>query len=632
MFARKLKNMKSIARLFALIFATILVTQCVKEEFDKPPIGQIPVGTVLDIAELRQIFADSGEYRFEKDYSVYATVTMDESTGNIFRSAYIQDTSGGINLYLKEPGGLRIGDLIRVYLKGCLLSDYNGLNQIADVHNDSNIIIRATEEYVSPRIMTIPGILGGGYQAQLIRLENVQFKNSELGKTYADPSGPANRILEDCDGNEIIVRTSDYASFAEDTLPRGNGSLIAVVSQYAETWQLLIRTTLEVNLDGERCGGGGGGLEQISISDVRDMYSGSLMNLPSGKKIIGVITSDKEHNNLPGSNAFIQETSGEGIAVRFTNWHDLPMGALVEIDVSGLELSEFKGLLQINEIPPDRATITGTGTMPAPVEISIGDLLADYENYEAMLVQLSDVQISSPGGYTTYKWTTVLDDGTGEINMYTYEYADFADESFPTETVTVTGIASYYDDPQISIRNLSDVEETGGGGGGSVTSLDEDFEDQANNVDIDIDGWLNVAIKGTRLWRGKEFSGNTYAQATSYNGGEENVCWLITPSIDLDAMASPKLEFETAYAFWEHDGLSVYVSTDFDGTNVEAATWTALNADIAGSTDPEHAWIPSGVIDLSSYSGTGYIGFKYEGNDIAGLTTSYRVDNVRLYE
>ena len=97
-------------------------------------------------------------------------------------------------------------------------------------------------------------------------------------------------------------------------------------------------------------------------------------------------------------------------------------------------------------------------------------------------------------------------------------------------------------------------------------------------------------------------------------------------------MTQPMASFETAQAYWEHDGLEVLFSTDFNGANVEGATWTSLDCTIAGENDPYHEWIPSGTIDLSGFSGDGYLAFKYTGSDLNGNTTSYRVDNVKVWD
>jgi hypothetical protein len=97
-------------------------------------------------------------------------------------------------------------------------------------------------------------------------------------------------------------------------------------------------------------------------------------------------------------------------------------------------------------------------------------------------------------------------------------------------------------------------------------------------------------------------------------------------------MSSPKFTFESATAYWEHDGLTVYISTDFNGSNISGATWEELSCNLAGEDDENYDWVDSGIIDLSGYSGTGYVAFKYYGNGNTGLTTSYLIDNVLLYD
>ncbi len=50
--------------------------------------------------------------------STYGVVVGDESSGNIYKNSYVQDSTGAINLRLINPGGLYVGDSIRIYLKG----------------------------------------------------------------------------------------------------------------------------------------------------------------------------------------------------------------------------------------------------------------------------------------------------------------------------------------------------------------------------------------------------------------------------------------------------------------------------------------------------------------------------------
>jgi hypothetical protein len=252
-------KIKNLSFALLLLIATGIIGSCVKQDFDRPPIKDIPVGQVYTIGELITLFNTSGATQFNTDASVYGVVTMDETTGNIYRTTYIQDATGAINVRLKEAGGLRVGDSVRVYLKNVILSAYNNMRQLDNVHNDSNIIILANQKYREPETVTITQLLSGNYQAKLIRLENVQFVAGDTALTYAATDASTNRTIEDCDGKSIIVRTSNFANFANKNLPNGNGSLIAVAGLFNSTWQLYVRTTTEVVMEGQRCGGGGGG-------------------------------------------------------------------------------------------------------------------------------------------------------------------------------------------------------------------------------------------------------------------------------------------------------------------------------------------------------------------------------------
>jgi uncharacterized protein DUF5689 len=611
---------------------SILFSACVKEDFDQAPVRNPDRGDVLTIADLKAIYASVGEYQIKGDSCVYANVTMDDVTGNIYKSAYIQDATGAINLYLEQAGGFRVGDSICLYLKNCILSEYSGLLQISNVQNDSNVIILANEIYRQPEVVTIPQLIAGGYQSKLIKLEDVQFADFELGKIYAEAGESTNRTLQDCDLNQVVVRTSGYANFAKDKVAEGKGSLIAIAGEYNGTIQLYIRTINEVLLDGERCSGGGGDLDIITISELRAMFTGSATTIASGLGIRATVISDIEHDNLPNKNAFVQNVDGDGIAIRFSEAHNFEMGDEVEISIGGQELSEYNNLMQINNLANGNVKVLGTGTMPTPIEITIGDLIINQEDYESQLVSLKGVTISSSGGYTTYKWTTELNDGTGTVDLYTSEYASFVDENFPTETVDIVGIVSYYNASQVLLRNLDDVVIVGGGGGGgTVDVMNIDFQDQTTYENISVAGWVNTNILGTIPWTARDFSGNSYAMATSYGTGEQVESWMITNGVDLDALDTPRLEFESAISYFVQDGLEVFISTDFNGSDIEAATWTNLNPTLAGSSNANYEWVSSGDVSLSAYSGTAFIAFKYSGDDNSGQTTSYSIDNVRVF-
>lgn len=225
---------------------------CEKEAPDSPPLNEL-TGT-LKVAELRSLYQGQ-PVRFSGDLAVYATVTMGEASGNIYRNIFIQDETAALNVRMDIASQVKEGDLVRIGLTGTVLDSYNNMLQLDSVEFGRNLIRQGEAGPLEPRVVTIPEILAGGLQAEVVKLEGVQFATGELGRRFANVAEgiTENRNLIDCDNNRIIVRTSPFANFASQLVPEGNGSLVAVVSQFGSTWQLFIRSKEEIRMDGERC-------------------------------------------------------------------------------------------------------------------------------------------------------------------------------------------------------------------------------------------------------------------------------------------------------------------------------------------------------------------------------------------
>ncbi|HPR57850.1 MAG TPA: DUF5689 domain-containing protein [Bacteroidales bacterium] len=246
--------------LLLLISLSIYLTSCVDQDFDQPPSGDIPVGEVFTIEQIKTMY--NGQYlKFDTAMSFYGVIVGDETSGNIYKNSYIQDATGAINLRLINSGGLYVGDSVRVYLKGLILGNYSGVMQLDSVDVDRNIVKLKTGVIVEPALVTIPQLSGGAYNSMLIQLNDVEFSASDTSKTWSDAIGltTQNRTLKDCNNNTVIVRTSGYANFANVNLPDGNGTFIAIASQFNNDIQLYVRDLGEIDLSGERCDGGGGG-------------------------------------------------------------------------------------------------------------------------------------------------------------------------------------------------------------------------------------------------------------------------------------------------------------------------------------------------------------------------------------
>jgi len=251
-----------ISRIGVLSLALGLLLGGCKKEYDSPPLRILPIGQILTIQELRDLYQGDA-VRFPEPFSVYCVVTADEQSGNLYRNIHVQDATGAIVLRLNNPGGLYQGDSIRIYLPGTILNPFSGMMQLDSVDVDNNIIKQATQVHVEPELVTISQITPA-MQGKLIKLENVEFISNDLNLTYADAINQItqNRTLTDCSNNTVIVRTSGFANFANTQVAQGNGSIIAVVSEFtttSTTMQLYVRKVSEIQMTDERCTGGGAG-------------------------------------------------------------------------------------------------------------------------------------------------------------------------------------------------------------------------------------------------------------------------------------------------------------------------------------------------------------------------------------
>lgn len=227
---------------------------CIKDDFDTPTIPEIPLGHVMTIQELRDFCLPGNTHKFTGDTSVVVVVTMDDKSGNLYKEAYAQDANNGILVRLMSPGGLYKGDSIYINLKGTTLKYYRKVFQIDSVSVDDNIVKRKVGVNIEPEVVTISDIRTLDYESRLIKLENVQFVESDTSKTFADaPNLEYGELtIRDENGNSVMLRTSGYAKFASENVPDGSGSVIAIAGRYDNVVQLIIRKTEEVQFDGPR--------------------------------------------------------------------------------------------------------------------------------------------------------------------------------------------------------------------------------------------------------------------------------------------------------------------------------------------------------------------------------------------
>jgi len=262
--------MKKIISIIVPMFFAAVALVCSCEKPDVPAITELDKDHILTVADIYKMQVDSGDYyQFTDDYMLFGTITMDDSHDNIYKEAYLQDSTGGINIYALGTAGLvKVGDRVRMNLKGSYIVNYSGKMELSfvDVEDATlQVILQEPNVPITPEEVTMAQVVENPayYDCRLVKLNNVQFAASDTSMTYAVENGSntQSRNMTSCDGNTLVARNSDYADFAGQPLPKGNGSVVGIMTRYFKTsntgtttiYQIIIRSTDEVNMENERC-------------------------------------------------------------------------------------------------------------------------------------------------------------------------------------------------------------------------------------------------------------------------------------------------------------------------------------------------------------------------------------------
>lgn len=238
-----------------------------------PSYSDVSIETNTTINLVKQMYTDR-IINITEDLVVKGYVTSDNSTGNIYKTLYIQDApknpKHAIQISVDDSNiskKYQVGRKVYLKLKGLYLDKVNGVLTIGSVKglklarissvNIPNHIIAGKSETIVPLETTIEKILANdNLVSTLVKLNNIQLIKSQLGSAYANPNNTfnVNRTLESCDTKaKITIRNSGFSSFKNQEFPTGSGTITALVSKYKNTYQLFIRNTNDIKFTGERC-------------------------------------------------------------------------------------------------------------------------------------------------------------------------------------------------------------------------------------------------------------------------------------------------------------------------------------------------------------------------------------------
>lgn len=245
---------------FVLIAAAFMNNSCKKKE-DRPPLHS-PFHKHYSVTELKSIAGctNTCNKRFTEDVFFTGVVVADQVSGNFYKEIYLRDryNTGGLRIDLITSASyFFVGDSLRLSLKGYDIgfNERTGMLEIDSVDFEKSMIKFSTGPAPQPRVVDLAVDTYTDYLCDLIVINNVSFIPADTNQIWADAimQLSVNRTIQDCAGNQVAVRTSNYASFASQKTPKGAGSIIGIATAYGATNQLAIRKPSEVNMNGPGC-------------------------------------------------------------------------------------------------------------------------------------------------------------------------------------------------------------------------------------------------------------------------------------------------------------------------------------------------------------------------------------------
>ena len=249
---------------FILIITAFAVFYgCIKKDIDVTP--NVPYVNFEYNKSIKSLIAGyvSGVDTIKEDWIIKGVVTANDESGNFYKTLYIQDDSAAINIQIDRSNmfnAFKVGQVVYIKLKGLCLGNYGGMIQIGFPYTDagSPTCGRIPDVFVDdhlfrdsmpgnpPAPLTINDIntLNDSYKGKLVKLTGVVFETP--CEAYSlDYSATSNNII-DKQGNKIVLRTSNFATFRAKGLPIDTGTVIGIYSTYNGAKQFAIRDLNDV--------------------------------------------------------------------------------------------------------------------------------------------------------------------------------------------------------------------------------------------------------------------------------------------------------------------------------------------------------------------------------------------------
>lgn len=457
--------MKSIKTYLSMAAVALMAlggfTAC-QDDFDTPPLI-VPEATIqanTTIADLKaKYWSDDNNYYMTvaknddgSNVIISGRVVSSDASGNIYKSLVIQDATGAMAFSVNQNSlynTYRVGQEIVIDVTGMGIGKYAGLQQIGGygeyngtpqvsfmayelfeaaaqmngLPKDNYVYVASGETAPADGTMyckeadmgNLPTSAAGQreWQSQLVIFRNVYFEDGGV-LNYSDEDASVNRNLIDQNGNSIIVRNSNYASFKNDLLPSGTGDVMGILSYYNGSWQILLRTKADCMFDEK-----GQMSDPYSVAEaIENQESGKsgwvtgyivgsvkagVSELTSDDNVIWSADAEMDNTLVIGATADVKSLS-EAVVVelpqgsdfrKYGNLIDNPTVYQKQIWVRGT-LANFMGTAGVTGNKGTKSEFkiegveTGGGTGTVTPGEAVASLYCDFENFNIKIANIKE--------------------------------------------------------------------------------------------------------------------------------------------------------------------------------------------------------------------------------------------------
>ncbi len=587
-----MKNIFSIKHNLTCLIAFFLglsMVSCVDNNESDPPVKPFVAGSQITIAQLKSKYDDElakTDYKLRvpveitEDQSVKGIITTDDNlNGNLYKEAYIEDATSGILIKINTTGALSMGDSVIVNLKGLYIGDYGSFLQLGSTpYTDNSGNLRVSNVDVDEC------------------MSRFSFLNETKPTEVALPALKAN--LNNYLGRLVIIKDVQFAD-----------------SELENTYAVAESEGTEADYGNRK---------------LEDCYKNNIIVRSSGYSTFA-------SNLLPQGNGSIV-----GIVTKYNTTIQLIIRDINEVKMDGARCSGSN-----NGTPSGSGTKTDPYNVAHVIEGTIGDPFIWVKGYivgsasgaafdaglklEAPFVGASNIAIADKADETNPALMIPIQLTAGSVVRTAVNLVDNAGNH--KQMVYVRGkLQTYFGKNGIRETNGYwwpdsntgvDPDDTTDPGTGSAI-FEETFATGIGN-------FKTFSIKGDQAWQ--HDATNKYMKMSGFaaNVSYENEDWLVSPDINLTGINNAALEFEhTGKVFGApFTDMTVWVSTNFDGSNVATASWTQV-AITTYMTGNDWVFVKSGSISLADFNNQPKISvaFKYLSSSTASAT--WEVKNMKV--